>query len=149
MSMAHDTAASALESVRTARAQVADAASCPPWRHAVFGAITAAYVAAPALGSPAMFYGLATLVVVIAVVFLTDRRRSGLFVNGYRRGRTRPVALTMLAVMLGLYMAGLYASLELGRAWVPLVLGLVAGPLGVWASLLWQRAFLTELAGRP
>lgn len=148
MSLARDNAAEALSTVRAAQTQVGNAVSCPPWRHALFGGIVAAYVAAPALGAPEMFYVLAALAVVIAVVFLTDRRRSGLFVNGYRPGRTRPVAFAMLTVMLGLYTTGLYASLELGRAWVPLVLGLIAGPLGVWASLMWQRAYLTEMAGR-
>lgn len=147
MTMTRDGAREALSSIHDTQVDLGEAVRCPLWRHALFGAIVAAYVAAPALGSPDMFYGLAVLAIVIVVVFLTDRRRSGLFVNGYRPGRTRPVAFGMLAVMLGLYMTGLYASFELGRGWVPLVLGVVAGPLGVWASLMWQSAYLTEMAG--
>ena len=50
--MDHSEALSALDAKRQAEVQMAKAATCPPWRHALFGFLMAALVVSPAFDFP-------------------------------------------------------------------------------------------------
>ena len=141
-------ARAALDSADIARARIAALGVCPPWRHAVFGVIMTMLVIAPSLGF-ALQIGITTLALcLVAVVVRDDRRRMGMFVNGYRRGATRPVALAIAGVTIVLLMAqieardhGLSIATRVGIAALEFVVA-TAG------SVMWQRAFVRELRRR-
>ena len=137
--------AEALAAVRLGREQVLAACACPPSRHAAFAAVMGGYVASPALPVVFRMATLALLLCSIAIIVRWDRRRTGMFVNGYRRGRTRKVTFAMLGVILPLYLLGSWLSDMRGLAWPSLVMGVVAAGLAYAGSLWWMRVFRREM----
>ncbi|MDH7971852.1 hypothetical protein QH494_06615 [Sphingomonas sp. AR_OL41] len=138
-------AAEALAAMRASQARLALAADCPPQRHFAFAVLMGGLVATPALPS---FYALLTegvLLIGVALVVRWDRRRTGMFINGYRAGRTRPLTFLMLAIILALYFGGMTLVRYRGLWWGPLATGAVATIIGYYASILWQRVFSREM----
>ena len=135
----------ALDAKRDAERQLAAAANCPPWRHGVFGLLMGALVASPGLDTVPRFVLLGLILLAIPLIIRSDRKRLGMFVNGYRRGKTRWVAFGILAVMLPLYALSVHQGLDKHDHITPLLLGLVMLPIGIAGSLLWQRVFAREL----
>ncbi len=138
-------AASALDAKRAAEAQMARAANCPPWRHAVFALLMGALVASPAFDTVPRFAILVLILCCIPVIIHSDRKRTGMFINGYRRGKTRVVVFAILAVELSIYAYSAYRGMELHDHLTPLLLGVAGVAIGIGGSLLWQRVFVREM----
>ena len=68
-----------------------------------------------------------------------------MFINGYRRGKTRAVALTILGAILSLYAISVYYGLDRHDQMIPLGLGVMAFVLATLGSVKWQRVFVREL----
>ncbi len=118
---------------------------CPPSRHAAFAVIMAALVAVPALPLYLRFIALALIFISIFLIVQWDKRRLGVFINGYRRGKTRMVAFPMLVIILGLYFGSNYVSFSHRQPVIILALAAVAFLIGYLGSTLWQRVFVSEL----
>ena len=118
---------------------------CPPWRHAAFAAVMATLVATPAASLPLRFGLLALIFIAIAMIVQSDRRRLGVFVNGYRRGKTRWVTFPMLALILLLYVASLYVAEIRHQPMISLALAAASFVIGYVGSVIWQRVFVREL----
>ncbi len=94
-------ARAALDSAGAARAQLAALGNCPPWRHAAFGAVMGLLILG--LGFPigvqaaCMCLAMGVMVVIVA----NDRRRYGVFINGYRRGADPSRDAAILLGMIG------------------------------------------------
>ena len=138
-------ALSALDAKRRAEAQIARAATCPPWRHALFGLMMGALVASPAFEMTIRFAILIALLCLIPVIIHSDRKRMGMFINGYRRGKTRVVALGILAVELSLYFVSVVRALDPQDPVAPLLLGALGVVIGIFGSMMWQRVFVREM----
>ena len=138
-------ARSALEAKHYAEAQIARAATCPPWRHAVFGLLMGGLVASPAFDMPIRMLILVLILACIPIIIHSDRKRMGMFINGYRRGKTRIVAIGILAVELSLYAVAVFRGLDHNDHITPLLLGAAGVALGILGSMLWQRVFVREM----
>jgi hypothetical protein len=138
-------AASALDAKRAAEAQMARAANCPPWRHAVFGLLMGALVASPAFDTVPRYAILFLILACLPVIMHSDRKRTGMFINGYRRGKTLLVTLGILAVELSLYFVSIVRGLDHHDHTTPLVLGVLGVVIGIAGSYLWQRVFVREM----
>jgi hypothetical protein len=138
-------ALAALDAKRAAEAQLARACNCPPWRHAVFGLMMGALIASGAFDTAIRTAILVAILVCIPLIIRSDRKRLGMFINGYRRGKTRIVVFAILAVELSMYMIGSYYGMMLHKPLIPLLLGAAGVPIGIGGSLLWQRVFVREL----
>jgi hypothetical protein len=112
-------ARAALDSTAAASAQIAALGVWPPGRDAAFGGI--------------------------AVVASYDRRRYGVFVNGYRRGATRPVVAVLLLAVLALMVLQIYFREHGAAPWVPFAVGAAAFVVAVTGSVQWSRAFRREM----
>lgn len=143
--MESNQAISALDAKRHAEAQIARAATCPPWRHGVFGLMMGSLVASPAFDLPLRFAILGVFLCLIPLIIHSDRKRTGMFMNGYRRGKTRIVAICILIVELSLYCVSVYRALDRHDHLTPLVLGAAGVLVGVVGSILWQRVFVREM----
>jgi hypothetical protein len=139
-------AAAALEGARAAREKMADRARCPAYMHAVFGALLGGLVASEAASDAGTLVIEGLILVVAIALFVVQRRRLGFFVNGYRRGRTRPVVLGLLGVYLLLFSLAAYLKAADGLHWPALILGAVMAVFGTWASTVWQARYLAEMA---
>jgi hypothetical protein len=136
---------SALAAKQYAEAQMARAATCPPWRHAIFGLMMGGLVASPAFEMPIRMSILVAILAMIPIIIHSDRKRMGMFINGYRRGKTRIVAIGIVAIELSLYAVSLIRGLDHHDHITPLVLGAVGTAIGIVGSKLWQRVFVSEL----
>lgn len=143
--MERQDAQSALGSIGDAQAQLASAVECPPWRHALFGLIMASLVLGLGLDRPIQWILLAASLAMTALTVVADRRRMGVFANGYRRGATLPVALGILAVTLALVIV----QIRLREADAAMAFRLATAAaefvLATLASVLWQNRFRAEL----
>ena len=137
-------ARAALDAKGAAERRLAAATDCPPWRHALFGLVMGALVATPTLALPLRLVALAMILFGIAGIVAWDWRRVGMFVNGYRRGKTLIVSFALLAIVLALYLFSARAGLA-GDRLTPLLLGVVAFIISVVGSVIWQRVFVREL----
>jgi hypothetical protein len=138
-------AAEALAAMRASQARLVAAAECPPQRHLAFAAVMGGLVATPALPTTYALLAEAVLLVCIVLIVRWDRRRTGMFINGYRVGRTRPLTFLLLAMMLALYATGMWLSLDRGMRWAPLVTGSIAAVIGYYKSVVWMRVFRREM----
>jgi hypothetical protein len=138
-------AAEALAAMQASQARLAAAANCPPERHLAFAGLLGSLVATPALPMTWSLLAEGLVLLGIGLVVRWDRRRTGMFINGYRPGRTRPVTFGMLAIFLLLYSTSFWLSRGLDIHWAPVPLGLVTAGVGYYASILWQRTFRREM----
>lgn len=145
MTTIQDEARFALDAKRAAEHNLATLSLCPPWRHAAFAGLEATLVASPGVSLPLRFLMLALFVVGIVLIVRSDRRRLGVFINGYRRGKTRLVALPLMVLMLGLYLTSVYFGLSRGQPLVCFALALLTFGMAYVGSILWQRVFVREL----
>jgi hypothetical protein len=138
-------ARAALDSTAAARAQIAALGLCPPWRHAAFGAVMGLLVGG--LGFP-LGIQVASMVIAMAGVALIaayDRKRYGVFINGYRRGATRPVVAVLLLAVLALMAVQIHFREHAAAPWVPFAVGGAAFVVAVAGSVWWSRVFRREM----
>lgn len=104
-----------------------------------------ALVATPAFELAIRLGVLAFTLCLIAVIVQSDRKRLGMFINGYRRGKTRSVALSTLGGVLWLYMVSVYYGLDRHNHTIPLGLGALAFVFATIGSVRWQHVFVREM----
>lgn len=144
--MQKDEARAALLALSLGNADFAAAMACPAWRHAAFGALMATLVLAVTV--PAPWYLPVYAIAFAGLVWLLrhDRARFGVFVNGYRRGRTLPVTLALLAAELGI----VFLAMPTRHLPFPSPRGLAcvaaAFVLATAASVLFQRVWIAEIS---
>lgn len=142
-------AAAALRGLDEANAKVAANYDYPFTRHLVFGLLMGAVVAAQGAGHLSTMVSCLVIVGVL-LVQKWDRKRTGTWIHGFRRGRTRIVTLLTMAVMIALVVPAAHYG-HRGVIWVPFALAPLAGIIGIGFSYWWQRIYLAELraGGRP
>ena len=138
-------AAAGLEAARATRTKLAGKTRCPPYMHAVFGALLGSLIASEAASHRGTLIIEGAVIVIGLAIFFAQRRRLGFFINGYRRGRTRPVALAIVGLYLGLFSLAAYLKEADGLHWPAVMLGLIMFGTGTWASTLWQGRFRAEM----
>lgn len=135
----------ALAAMQEAKDRLAESQYCPPWRHAAFGVLMGMFNAGVAVPMPYKGYLAIAAAVLGLTLIVSDRRRSGTFVNGYRRGRTLPLTVGLLGATLVLLFAQVHAhNAGLSALTSVAIVALVIG-LGIYASVVWQRLYLAEL----
>jgi hypothetical protein len=135
--------------MQESRARLAAAASCPPERHLAFAAIMGTLVASQAAPVAGTFAIEALCFFSTGLVFLWDKRRTGMFINGYRRGRTRSLTFALLAVLLVIGGLGVWLKFDKGLWWAPIPAGLVVTLVSFVASRAWQQLYRAELQTMP
>lgn len=138
-------AAQSLAAMQDARIRLAAAADCPPWRHLAFAAIMGALVGNPIVPVQWRFVVLAFVFVAIALIVRWDRQRTGMFLNGYRRGATRPITFGMLALVLACMAGSTYLALHRHDLRAAGLCAIVATIVSYIGSVLWQRRFRREM----
>lgn len=145
--MRNEEAIAALSGVQDAQNRLAADMNCPPWRHAALGGLFAVLIGSIAVSSQFQMAMMPLVMAAIVLLVRSDRKRMGLFVNGYRRGRTLPVALACLAAMLALVFAAMHMRNHDFAVASKAGLAAIAGLLGTAFSIGWQRVYRHELTG--
>jgi hypothetical protein len=86
-------------------------------------------------------------VVGVRVVYVVFRRITGVWVNGFRRGRTRKVIGVWLAVYALVVAVGSWAEFALGWPGAMAVAGAVLGVAVAFINRWWMRVYAAELRG--
>lgn len=149
MSLNPTEAAQSLEAMRTSREKLAAAANCPPERTLAFAGLLGALVASQAAPPPGTLAIEAALMLAVPLILLWDRRRTGMFINGYRNGRTRPLTFGLLAFALALGALGVWMKHGVGLWWGPIPCGIVVAAVAYVASERWMRIYRRELSETP
>ncbi|WP_077148837.1 hypothetical protein [Sphingopyxis sp. KK2] len=119
----------------------------PLWRHAAFAAVMATLVLGQGFGQPWQALMLVFPMAAVAWLVTDDRKRYGVFVNGYRKGRTLPVTLALVALMLGAMGGEIYARFNDVGLVVKLAIAGCAFAVALAMSLWWTRIYDLELLG--
>lgn len=147
MEQSSEAAAQALAFIEQSREKLAAASETPPARHVAFALLMGVLVASPMLPFSLRVAALVGIFAATLWIIRWDRRRMGMFINGYRAGKTRWVTVALLLVILPLHVASIWLSLAPATWWAPLPLGFVAVVLAYGGSLWWCRVFRRELLG--
>jgi hypothetical protein len=142
-------AAAALAAMRESRERLARAIDCPPERHLAFAALMGGLVACQAAAPMFTLLIEAALLVGLVLLIAWDRRRTGMFINGYRAGRTIYVTLALLVFTLAMLGLTVWLKEEHGLVWAPLAGGALVAAVAYPASTIWQRIYLRELRRAP
>ncbi len=140
-----DQARAALAAKDDTQRQLAATATYPQWRHAIFGLLMGGLVLVPALPSAGRIAMFAALLCAMPLIMRSDRKRSGMFINGYRRGKTLYVTFVILALEMSFILISVHRATELGDPRMALLLAPVAVAVGWIGSLIWQRVFIAEM----
>jgi hypothetical protein len=138
-------ARAALDKVAAARARIAELGVCPPWRHAAFGAILSLLVLGPGLSHPLHIATLPLAMGLMVWILMWDRRRYGMFINGYRRGATLPLTMLLLIAMGGLLVWQIHMREQHAAQWVAFAIAGLAFAVGTGASVWWASIFRREM----
>jgi hypothetical protein len=144
--MQPDEARAALDDVQTANFRLAEKAGhCPPWRHAAFGGIYALLIGSFAVSSTVLFVAMPVVLLCVFLLLRADRKRYGMFVNGYRWGATLPLTLSFAGLMVGLAFAAIHMRTQEFTDVSKVALSAVVFVLAIVFSVKWHSVFHREL----
>lgn len=135
----------ALKIADATRERLAARAGTPPWYAPLYGLGVGGMVASFALPMPLALVGSTLCLLGITGLYSVWTSRSGLSVNGYRKGRTLPITLGLMAVASLLFAVALLLRDVEGYRWVPLACGAVLAIVATLASRAWDRAWRAEI----
>ncbi|WP_338501433.1 hypothetical protein V6R86_01550 [Sphingomonas kaistensis] len=139
-------AAAALRALDAANLRLAERMRWPLWRHASAGLLLALMLAAIALQpSPLGFALFGVAMLLTLAIARDDKKRHGMFVSGYQRGRTAWVMAAVLLLFIGCVVLVLSLparSLDEIRLWLTM-LALFVATTGL--SLVWERVYRAEI----
>ena len=135
----------ALAALESTNEKLADHMKWPVWRHIAGGVVMTVIVAAAGLPTTLALIALALAVVLMIAIVRDDKKRHGMFVSGYQRGRTIWVVAAMIALALIAFII-VRTQLEGGVA-NPVFWGALAIVfLGVSAlSLVWEIVYRKDI----
>jgi hypothetical protein len=138
-------ARAALAAANQARQHLADQARWSWPRHALVGVQIGVLVSGPAFGIPGILAALGFVVITTPLIIWQDRQRDGFFINGYKAGPTRRIAVLIAGSGILLLVAGIALRDWLGWSAAPLVCGGIALLTGTLGSRWWEHVYRQDL----
>lgn len=139
-----------LAEVEAANADLAKRAKAPLWYHPALGLLIGALIAVQGQPTPILLAFYATYIVGLALLVRAYKRHTGLWVSGYRAGRTRWVALGLAALTTIGGVIAVWLLRERGLTSAPLVFGAIVAVIVTIGGFVWEAAFRADLRdGRP
>jgi hypothetical protein len=130
--------------VRETQRAAAVRARAPVWYHPLGGAVLA--VVTGAIESPRLSLLSAMAVCVLAVAVSYYQKRTGVWINAYTAGGSRPrwiVGLGTAAIVAAIAL-GIWLKFKLGLDGAMICTGAVVGLFATWLGFVWERAFLAD-----
>jgi hypothetical protein len=134
-----------LAEVEAANADMAERAKAPVWYHPALGLLVgglAVVQAAPVVWQYAYFP-----IVGLGVWFLVKSyiRKTGMWVYGYRAGRTRIVAVALATLTGGTMLSSAWLFHFKHVSYAPFVAGAIIAVVATVAGFVWEAAFRADL----
>jgi hypothetical protein len=138
-------AARMLAEIQAAHTELARRARAPRWYYPLLGLLAGGYIAVQAAPSAARLVYLAVFLVAIGLMIPAYRRKTGLWINGWRAGRTRWVSAAWLALFLGGLVAAMLLEERQGVHGAYLVVGAATAIVTTAYGFVWEAAFRRDL----
>lgn len=135
----------ALDLISDANRRLARRAKAPVWYHYALGLLVGGLAAVQAAGIP---WNIAYYVVYGAGLWLlvrAYRRHTGMWIPGYRAGRTRWVAVILAALVGGLFLGAVVIDRRTGAHEVYLIAGALLAVVTTIGGYVWEAAFRRDL----
>lgn len=142
-------AAEALAAMRQARVRANTIKRLPFAYHLGFGAMMAGFVAVVNLPDWAFGFGMAAVITLGVLLYRWQRSATGRWINGYRSGRTLPIAISTVVILCGLLITSNPEGAPTLNLFTPVQGTLLAFVLGTALDWLWVKVYDREQsAGR-
>jgi hypothetical protein len=149
MTVTRSEAADALAGMHDARLRANAMKRLPFAYHLAFGLLMGGWVYVQNLSHRELQIGVLLLIALGAAMYRWQRRATGRFVNGWRRGRTFVVALAIFGIMLVLLATSSPARFPDYRIFQPWQGAVIAFVLAAFLDWLWVKAYDADVqAGR-
>ncbi len=135
----------ALDLISDANRKLAKRAKAPVWYHYALGLLVGGLAAVQAAGIPwniayYVVYGLGLWLIVWGY-----RRHTGMWIPGYRAGRTRWVAFSLAALVGTIFLAAVIIARRTGAPEVYLIAGALLAVVTTVGGYVWEAAFRRDL----
>ncbi|NGM49336.1 hypothetical protein G5B46_06935 [Caulobacter sp. 602-2] len=142
-------AARMLAKVEAVSTDLARRARAPIWYHPALGLLMGGLVAVQGQSFPVLIGYYLIFLLGLALLVRAYKRHTGMWVSGYRAGRTRWVAvglavLTALSLLLSAWLAREHALVA-----APFVIGALAAGVVTIGGFVWEAAFRRDLRDGP
>lgn len=144
MTISPEEASATLASINDSTRRLAAVADCPPQRHLAFALLMGTLISLPGFPIGVVFALEALIFVGMVLIIRWDKRRTGMFINGYRMGRTRPLTFIMLGALIAIAFIGIRLRTA-GIDWAPFAMGGIGAVVAYAFSVEWQKVFRREL----
>lgn len=134
-----------LAEVEAANSDMAERAKAPTWYHPVFGLLMGGLVAVQGQAAPAKLSYYVIFLIAIALLARAYKRHTGMWINGYRAGRTRWVAVGLAALSTLSMLIAVWLQRERGLTAAPLVFGALIAVIVTIGGFVWEAAFRADL----
>jgi hypothetical protein len=134
-----------LAEVQAANTQMAERAKAPVWYHPALGLLMGGLVAAQGQAIPVMIGFYAVFLVGLTLLARAYQRHTGMWINGYRAGRTRWVAVGLAALTTLCMFIAVWLQRERGLAFAPLIFGALVAVIVTIGGFVWEAAFRRDL----
>lgn len=134
-----------LAEVEAANSDMAERAKAPTWYHPVFGLLMGGLVAVQGQAVPAKLSYYVIFLIAIALLARAYKRHTGMWINGYRAGRTRWVAVGLAALSTLSMLIAVWLQRERGLTAAPLVFGALIAVIVTIGGFVWEAAFRADL----
>jgi hypothetical protein len=135
----------ALDAIQAANRQMAARAEVPAWRHAILGVLAGGLVAVQAAPIVWRMAYYAAYCVGLFLFVRAYRRHTGMWIPGYRAGRTRWVAVGAAALVAALFLGAIWAATEQGLIGAYYAGALLVALCVTAAGHVWQWAYRRDL----
>lgn len=134
-----------LAELRAANEDLARRAVAPVWYHPALGLLLGGLIALQGASLPFMgaYYALFSIALVMLVA--AYKKHTGLWVNGYRAGRTRVVAIGLGATFTVLALGSIWLQRNAGMTSAPLIGGVIVAVITTVGGFVWEAAFRRDL----
>ncbi|ATC26256.1 hypothetical protein EIB18_17925 [Caulobacter vibrioides] len=139
-----------LAEVEAANADLAERAKAPVWYHPALGLLIGALIAVQGQPTPILAAVYAACIAGMVVLVRAYKRHTGLWIGGYRAGRTRWVALGLATLTMIGGVIAVWLLRERGLTAAPLIFGAIVAVIVTIGGFVWEAAFRADLRdGRP
>ena len=134
-----------LDLIAQTNRQMAERAKAPRWYHAALGVLVGGVVAIQAAPLPWVFASYAVFLVGIALLIRAYRKHTGMWIPGYRAGRTRWVAVGGAAAVAAIMLAAVWLERDAGVRGAYAAAGVLVAGLVMLKGHLWEKAYRRDL----
>jgi len=135
----------ALAAIAAANRRMADQAKAPGYYHPALGLLAGGAVAVQEATLPWRLAYYVVLVAALALLARAYRRKTGLWIPGYRAGRTRWVAVSAATLFVALTLGALWLTTETHVHGAAMAAGGLVAVLVAAAGYFWERAYRRDL----